>query len=333
MKSFDLQVNGCYGVDFNASTLHLEEVRGACVRLQADQCEGVLATFTTDRLEEMQRRLRRFVSFIREDELVRRMVAGFHIEGPFLNPRAGFRGAHCKSELCAATVDRAKALLDAGEGLVRLVTLAPEKDGGAKTTAFLASQGVVVSAGHCDPSWDELVRAADAGLRMATHVGNGCPQRLPRHDNVIQRLLALSDRLWCCFIGDGVHIPPFVLRNYLKAAGVERSILVTDAITPAGLGPGRFRAGHWDLVIGEDLVARGPEGGYLVGSTATMPRVQGVLQRELGLGSREIRKLIDENPRRALGVWEGGNEEGAGLGRAGKYPDGEGSPAHGRERC
>lgn len=302
-KSFDLQVNGCYGVDFNASAVRLEEVRRACERLREDGCAGFLATFVTDRLEVMEQRLRRFASFVEEDDLVRKMVHGFHLEGPFLNPRSGFRGAHCRAAMCGASIDRAKALLDAGAGLVKLVTLAPEKDPQAKTTGFLAAQNVVVSAGHCDPSWEELLRSVDAGLQMATHVGNGCPARLPRHDNVIQRLLALSGRIWCCFIADGVHIPPFVLRNYLKTAGIERSIAVTDAISAAGLGPGRYWSAGRELVIGDDLVARSSEKGLLAGSTATMPRIQNVLRKKAGLSQVEIRRLIDENPRKALGIF------------------------------
>ena len=117
------------------------------------------------------------------------MIVGFHAEGPFLNPAPGYVGAHqpeCVRPACQAD---AQALLDAGGGLVKLLTLAPEQDPGAAVTKFLVEQGVVVSAGHCNPSLDQLKAAIDAGLSMVTHFGNGCPVELPRHDNVLQRFL------------------------------------------------------------------------------------------------------------------------------------------------
>ena len=115
---------------------------------------------------------------------------------------------------------------------------------------MLAGAGVVVSAGHCDPSLDQLRAAIDAGLSMFTHLGNGCPMQLHRHDNVIQRALLACRRPplpWVSFIADGAHVPFFALRNYLKVVGFDRAIVVTDAIAPAGLGPGRYTLGRWDL--------------------------------------------------------------------------------------
>ena len=98
-------------------------------------------------------------------------------------------------------------------------------------TRFLARQKVLVSAGHCDPSVDELLAAIDAGLSLFTHLGNGCPTMLPRHDNIIQRVLSSRDRLMITFIADGAHVPLPELKNYLRLAGVDRSIVVTDAIS------------------------------------------------------------------------------------------------------
>ena len=149
-------------------------------------------------------------------------------------------------------------MLDAGNGLTRLITLSPECDAGFAVTSFLARQNVTVSAGHCNPSLDQLKAAIDAGLTMFTHVGNGCPMQMHRHDNIIQRALSLHDRLWLCFIADGVHVPFVALGNYFRAAGIERCVVVTDAIAPASLGPGRYKLGRWDLQIGEDMVARAP---------------------------------------------------------------------------
>jgi len=193
-----------------------------------------------------------------------------------------------------------KELLDAADGLTRIVTLAPECDEGSSATRFLVGEGIVVSAGHCDPSLDQLRAAIDAGLSMFTHLGNGCPSQLDRHDNIIERVLSLSEYLWVCFIGDGLHVPPFALHNYLRAAGLERCLMVTDAISAARAGPGKYTLAGWDLEIGEDLIARAPDGSHFVGSTATMPQVADVL-RQMGMEDEEIAGLCCKRPREVIG--------------------------------
>ncbi len=195
-----------------------------------------------------------------------------------------------------------KRLLDAADGLTRIVTLAPERDVGFEVTRMLANEDVVVSAGHTDASLDELKGAIDNGLSMFTHVGNGCPMMMHRHDNIIQRALSLSDRLWLTFIADGAHVPWPALGNYLKAAGTEKCIVVTDAIAAAGLGPGRYTLGHWDLMIGEDMVARAPDGSHLVGSAGTMERSARNLIEHIGLKEADVRTLMIGNPRTAIGL-------------------------------
>jgi N-acetylglucosamine-6-phosphate deacetylase len=191
-------------------------------------------------------------------------------------------------------------LLDVAQGLTKLVTLAPERDTGLKVTRLLHEQGVAIAAGHSDASLDELLAAIDTGLSVFTHLGNGCPMHMPRHDNIIQRALSLSHRLWLCFIADGVHVPFFALRNYLRAASLERCIIVTDAIAPAGLGPGRYTLGRWELDIGADMVARAPDGSHLIGAAITMVQSVINLQQHLQLSSADVRRLTVENPRCAL---------------------------------
>jgi N-acetylglucosamine-6-phosphate deacetylase len=113
--------------------------------------------------------------------------------------------------------------------------------------------------------------------------------------------LSLRERLWICFIVDGAHIPFFALKNYLDLVGMERSIVVTDAISAAGLGPGSFKIGRWDLIVGEDGIARSPDGSHLVGSTIGMKQSFRNLTGKLGLGEEAARKLLDGNPRKAIG--------------------------------
>ncbi len=298
---FDLQVNGFAGVDFNRDNLSAGDLHLACQKLEAGGVKGFLATIVTEDVQVMARRLATLARLREEDDLARRLVAGFHIEGPFLNPGPGFRGAHPPDAVRPADLEAMKYLLESAAGLARLVTLAPEQDEGLRVTKMLAEQNIRVAAGHSDASLDELEAAIDAGLSLFTHLGNGCPMLLPRHDNIIQRALSLSERLWLCFIADGAHVALPALKNYIRAASVERCILVTDAIAPAGLGPGHYTLGRWELDIGKDMVARAPDGSHLIGAAITMHESAANLSR-IGLSPTEIELLSSTNPRRALGL-------------------------------
>ena len=302
MRPLDIQVNGYAGTDFNRDGLTAEALHHACECLREDGCSQILATFITDTIENLRSRISTLVELRERDPLAQEIIAGIHVEGPFTNPEKGYVGAHPPQCVKPANIEDAKLLLDAGQGLTKLVTLAPERDEGFKTSAFLASQGVVVSAGHCNPDLDTLRASTENGVTMFTQVGNGCPMLMHRHDNIIQRALALRDKLWLCFIPDGVHIDFFALQNYLRAAGVERSIFVTDAISASRLGPGKFTLAGWDIVIGEDLVARSPDGSHFVGSTVTVPRIKVNARDHLGLSEADLTALLDTNPRKAMGL-------------------------------
>jgi N-acetylglucosamine-6-phosphate deacetylase len=299
---FDLQVNGYGGVDFNQDEISGGALHRACERLEADGVSDILATIITEHVDTMANRLESLARLREADALARRIIAGFHIEGPFLNEMPGYRGAHPVDAIRPANLDIMKRLLDAAHGLTKLVTLAPERDSQFQVTRFLSDSGVKVSAGHCEASLDELHAAIDAGLTLFTHLGNGCPMQLPRHDNIVQRALSLSDQLWICFIADGAHVPFFALKNYLRAAGIERCIVVTDAIAPAGLGPGRYTLGRWTLDIGADMVARAPDGSHLIGAAITMGQSAANLSQHIGLTDEEVRRLTALQPRLALGI-------------------------------
>lgn len=296
----DLQVNGYGGVDFNQDDLSSENLRRVCEAMRRDNVTGALATIITDHVDVMCRRLQRLVRLREEDELARSMIAGVHIEGPFLNEADGYRGAHPDDAIIPAEVETMERLLDAAGGFTRVVTLAPERDPNMKVTRLLVRRGVTVSAGHCDPTLDQLDAALDAGLSMFTHLGNGCPMQMDRHDNIVQRVLARCERLWVCFIADGVHIPFFALRNHLRAAGVGRCIVVSDAMAAAGLGPGRHTIGRWEAEVGDDLAAWAPCKTHLLGSAMSMAQAAINLKRELGLSESDIAALTRDNPLQAI---------------------------------
>jgi len=295
---FDLQVNGYAGVDFNGETMTGEDLHRACAQLKSDGVAAILATVITDDMDVMCNRLQRLVGLREADDTAKKMIAGIHVEGPFINDAAGYRGAHPEDAIEPAHVDGMKRLLDAAGGLTRVVTLAPERDDAFAVTRLLVRQGITVSAGHCNPTMKQLTSAIDAGLSMFTHLGNGRPMEVPRHDNVLQRVLSVSDRLLLTLIADGVHLPFFVLKNIIRLAGVEHCAITSDAMAAAGLGPGRYTLGRWKVAVGEDLVARSPDGTHLIGSAVSMRQSEANLRRELGLNDEEIHTLMVRNPRR-----------------------------------
>ncbi|MCA9187489.1 MAG: N-acetylglucosamine-6-phosphate deacetylase, partial [Planctomycetales bacterium] len=159
-----------------------------------------------------------------------------------------------------------------------------------------------VSAGHSDASLKDLRAAIDAGLTMFTHLGNGCPLSLHRHDNIIQRVLSLADSLWIGFIADGVHVPFVALDNYLRAAGIERCFVVTDAIAAAGMGPGTHRLAGQDVIVDANLATWAPDRSHLVGSAMTMPQAVANLKTALRLSTAQVTALTIKNPRAALRI-------------------------------
>ena len=298
---FDLQVNGYGGVDLNQDDLGPDDLHTLCEHLEADGVGGILATFTTESLESMERRMANLVALRRKDPLAGRIIAGIHIEGPFIRPAGGCRGAHPADAVRRPNTDEMRRLLDAAGGLARIVTLAPEQDKRQTLVRMLVAEGIVVSAGHCDPTLDELRAAIDAGLSMFTHLGNGCADAVHRHDNIIERALSLHERLWLCFIADGVHVPLFALGNWLRAIDLNRALVVTDAVTPAGLGPGVYAHGRHRIRVVENDAARLMDGS-LVGGAITIRRAAANLVREAGLSEQDARRLTVTNPRRAIGL-------------------------------
>jgi N-acetylglucosamine-6-phosphate deacetylase len=296
----DLQVNGYAEIDFNADTLVMEDVAAACQRLRNDGVAGILATVITADIATMCRRLTNIVRVTEQDETVAEMIWGIHIEGPFLNETPGYIGAHPIEHARPANVNAMQRMLDAAGGLTRIVTLAPERDEGQRITKLLAEQKIRVSAGHCNASIDELRAAIDAGLSLFTHLGNGCPATLPRHDNIIQRALSLADQLYIGFIADGVHVPFVALANYLKICG-ERAFIVTDAIHGAGLGPGEYTLGNRKVIVDENLATWAADRSHLVGSAGTMPRSAENLRNALGFDERRIQQLMVATPQMIIG--------------------------------
>ena len=287
---FDLQVNGFAGADFQRPELSQAELRRAVDALHAHETRRIFLTLISAEPEALCRQFERIERFRKCDPLIGETVCGYHLEGPFLSPADGFRGAHPAAVQRAPDLAVFEKMQDAAGGNIRLLTLAPEWPGSVKFIAAVVRRGVVVSLGHTDASEAEIDAAIRAGASFCTHLGNGVPQMLPRHDNIVQRLLA-RDELTACLIPDGVHLPPFVLRNFFRAKPAGKVILTTDAMAAAAAPPGRYTLGAIE-VESRDGAVREPGCAHLAGSSLTPDRGVANAAEWLGISGDEARTMF-----------------------------------------
>jgi N-acetylglucosamine-6-phosphate deacetylase len=303
-RLFDFQVNGFAGVDFQGDDLGLDAWLHAVTELRNHGAGQIFVALITDEPDRLCRRLEAIERVRERSSRVAETIVGYHLEGPWLNPAPGFRGAHPERHMAAPSVPVFERLQAAASGRIRLVTLAPELPGSVECIAHCSSHGVAVSLGHTDASAKQIDEAIKAGARFCTHLGNATPATLPRHNNVIQRLLA-RDELTACFIADGIHLPGFVLRNFYRAKPPGKSLFTTDAMAAAGAAPGRHTLGSMVVDVGANGVARQPDGreGF-AGSTLTPDEGVRRTAYYLGITLGDAEKLWSDAPRRAFNIGE-----------------------------
>ena len=188
------------GVDFDDPGSNGEAIAGALDRMRSTGVTRCLPTFVTSPLEEFTACARNVIASRHPS------VAGFHMEGPYISPEDGARGAHRRAHVAAGPVDDFERRQEACDGGIRLVTLAPEARV-RRVIEYLADAGVRVAIGHTAATPAQIADAVTAGATLATHLGNGCAQMLPRHPNPIWELLA-ADEIHASLIVDGHHLPP-----------------------------------------------------------------------------------------------------------------------------
>ena len=271
----DLQVNGFAGVDYNDPASTAEEIARSINALFATGVTRFFPTVITapeKRIVESVRNLTRAKEeFVRNGWPEAAAMEAFHIEGPHLSPESGPRGAHPLEFIRPPDVNEFERWQEAADGNIRLVTVSPEWDGMPRYIERLVRSGVVVSVGHTKATREQITAAVDAGATMSTHLGNAAHPTLPKTENYIWDQLA-EDRLAACFIVDGIHIPPHFFRAAVRAKGLEKSILVTDAVMPALCRPGPYKLGEVEVELLADnrVVMRGTE--RLAGSALSLDR-------------------------------------------------------------
>jgi N-acetylglucosamine-6-phosphate deacetylase len=298
---FDLQVNGYGGVDFQQDDLTQEDMLKAIRGLRSAGCTRSLATLITNDWPVLMHRLRRMRALRSQSAELQAAIAGWHIEGPFLSPAPGFRGAHDPAWMRdPAPADILELRAIAGDDPV-LLTLAPERTGALKAIEVAVSEGIVVSLGHTDASAEILRQAVQAGARAFTHLGNGCPRALDRHDNILWRIFETSG-LMVSLIPDKIHVSAPLFRLAHRVLGPESIYYTTDAMSAAGARPGRYKLGKLELEVGADQIVRQP-GSQLFAGSALRP-IEGVFRaaQMLGCSWQEVWPRFSMAPGNLLGM-------------------------------
>lgn len=285
----DVHVHGGGGASFDGG----DPVAAATVA-RAHLVHGttsIAASLVTGSRQEMTRSIRALAELVTDG-----VLAGIHLEGPFLSAR--YAGAHDRGLL--AVPDRAAvgALLAAGDGAVRMVTLAPELDGGIEAVRALVADGVVAAVGHTEASYDVVRAAVEAGASMGTHLFNAMPSLHHREPGPVAALLESDAHVE--LISDGVHLHPAMLR-FAARAKPGRSVLVTDAMAAAAGADGDYRLGTMEVEV-RDGVARLAGGGTIAGSTLTMDAAVRHAVHDAGLDLADAVHAASTAPAAALGL-------------------------------
>jgi N-acetylglucosamine-6-phosphate deacetylase len=293
----DLQVNGFGGVDYNTPNVPIDDLARSIDALLSTGTTRAWPTIITAAPEAICAALANLAA-ARETLPLGDVFDGFHVEGPYISPDDGPRGAHPRAWVRAPDVDELARWQDAARGHLRTVTLAPEWPGATQYIEAAVARGVVVAIGHTAATSAQLADAVSAGATMSTHLGNGAHAVMRRHPNYIWDQLA-DDRLTAGFIVDGIHLPASFLTVAVRAKGISRSVLVTDASAPACASPGRYQLGEQPIDLTSDgrVVLAG--GDRLAGSALRLDHAIASVMRLAGVSLADAVTMATINPANA----------------------------------
>jgi len=274
----DLQVNGFAGVDFNTPGITAQTLQKALEAILASGVTTCLPTLITASEEHLKSCFSDLENSRQSCQLAKMMIAGYHLEGPFISPHHGFSGCHPVEAIRDVDQDMFLRLQETAGGRICLVTLAPEVNGAIPFIEYLVSQGVIVAIGHTAAGPEKIREAVEAGAMLSTHLGNGTRAELSKNNNPIVSQLS-EDKLSASFIADGYHLSPEVLKVYLRAKESKRTILITDATAGAAAEPGIYQLGDLELFLESEPVVYNKKTSRPTGSAVTMDQcVRNVMQ-------------------------------------------------------
>ncbi|MCX4738345.1 N-acetylglucosamine-6-phosphate deacetylase [Streptomyces antibioticus] len=286
----DIHNHGGGGASFSGTP---EDIRRAIDTHRRHGTTTLVASTVTDDMDFLVRQAGLLSEFTEQGDL-----AGIHFEGPFISPCR--KGAHSEELLRDPDPAEVRKLIDAARGQARMVTLATELPGGLDSVRLLAEHGVIAAVGHTDATYEQTVKAIEAGATVATHLFNAMPALGHRAPGPIAALLE-DERVTVELINDGTHLHPAALELAFRHAGADRVAFITDAMDAAGIGDGRYMLGPLEVEVSEG-VARLVEGGSIAGSTLTQDRAFKRAVTVDRLPVEDVVAALSTNPARLLGL-------------------------------
>lgn len=289
----DVQINGYMGIDFSGPNLTVEGIRKATKALWKVGVTSYFPTIITSDIERIKQNFA-ILAMARKDPEIGKSIAGFHLEGPYISPIKGYRGAHLEKYIKLPDWKEFEEIQKAAENGIKLITLAPELEGAIPFISNCVKSGVVVALGHHNGSAKDIQMAIDAGAKMATHLGNGCANEINRHHNPIWPQLS-DDRITPSIIADGFHLTREEVRSFYKVKNFNNLILVSDALDLAGLPIGEYTRGERKLLLTPNVVKL-PEENVLAGAASPISKCVGVMMNFTQCSLKEAIQMASINP-------------------------------------
>lgn len=291
----DLQVNGYGGHDFLSGDVTPEDVLAVAKALLRFGVTAFCPTVTTNSFRAMETGLKAVNQACVSYEAANQRILGIHLEGPYLSPEDGPRGAHPPEHVRMPDWDEFTKLQEAAGGRIRLITMAPELPGSLEFIQRATAAGVRVALGHHAASPEQIDAAVNAGAVLSTHLGNGMHAQLDRHHNSLWQQLA-DDRLMASIIVDGRHLPAALVKVFCRAKEPSRLILVSDLLAVAGLAPGRYHSMDMEIELCANGFVRLVNTPYLAGSTVGLEQAIGVMMHLGGVSFKQAVIMASLNP-------------------------------------
>lgn len=295
----DAQINGYMGVDFSSEDLTLDDIRKATKTLWKEGVTTFIPTLITNEHNALKKNFA-IMALALDDIEIGKSIPGFHLEGPYISPVQGFRGAHLEKYIRKPDWQEFLIYQEAARNRILLITVAPEMEGAISFIRNCTGSGVTVSLGHHNGSAEIVRQAVDAGASMSTHLGNGCANMINRHNNPLWPQLA-DDRITPTIIADGFHLTREEVQTFYKVKGPGNLILVSDALDLAGLPPGEYIRGERTVLLTPDVV-KFPAENVLAGAASPITKCVNNIMKFTQCSLKEAIQMASTNPARLLGL-------------------------------
>jgi len=295
----DMQVNGYRGLDYSAEALTPDHVARLTQMLEVSGTTEHVPTVITSSKERIIANLRSVADAVANTEGLPERIPAIHVEGPFISPADGPRGAHDREFIRDPDYKEFLEWKEAARGLLQIVTVAPERPGALEFIERVSADGIIVSLGHTAAEPGVIREAVAAGARMSTHLGNGSHGTLPRLANYLWEQLS-QDALVAGMIADGFHLPGSVIKVITRAKGLSRLLLVSDVGPMGGLNPGVHKWGNIDVEVHPDGHLGLPGTEFLAGAGHLLDRDVVQFAGAAGVSIDQAVRLCSVNPRGLL---------------------------------